>query len=143
MRQLSLVIAAGLFGLSTPVMAQAPAGHEPPPEAFTACAGQTEGAAVTITAPDGKTMTATCTKGPDGRLAARPDKGPGKGGPGGHPGDRDGNRPEPPAEAFTACSGQSEGATVTMATPDGHSMTATCAKMPDGRLAARPDKMEK
>ena len=51
----------------------------PPPEAYTACQGKTEGASVTITTPDGKQMAATCVKGLDGRLAARPNdmpKGP-------------------------------------------------------------------
>ncbi|WP_416928810.1 hypothetical protein [Ottowia sp.] len=51
----------------------------PPPEAYAACQGQAEGASVTLTTPDGKQMAATCTKGPDGQVAARPNdmpKGP-------------------------------------------------------------------
>ncbi|KQM71322.1 hypothetical protein [Xylophilus sp. Leaf220] len=62
---------------------------------------------------------------------------------------QDGNRPpppgeghrEPPAEAFTACAGKAEGDTVTLTMPDGRTMTGTCAKLPDGRLAARPPRM--
>lgn len=58
-----------------------PGGHQPPPEAFTACTDKSEGDAVTMTMPDGKTMAATCAKASDGRLAARPDKMPDHKGP--------------------------------------------------------------
>lgn len=52
----------------------------PPPEAYAACAGKTEGATVTLTMPDGKSLTGTCrTMG--GTLVATPAGGPG--GPGG------------------------------------------------------------
>lgn len=63
-----------------PAMAQPRAPHDgqppaPPPEAFTACQGQAEGAAVTITLPDGKTLEGTCrtiTTASGTALAARP-----------------------------------------------------------------------
>ncbi|MFT3814384.1 MAG: hypothetical protein QM740_13560 [Acidovorax sp.] len=46
-----------------------------PPEAYTACQGKAEGASVTITLPDGKTMDGTC-KAVDGKLAALPSGAP-------------------------------------------------------------------
>ena len=51
----------------------------PPPEAFTACQGKAEGATVTITLPDGKTLSATCRAVPGASstaLAAMPDQPP-------------------------------------------------------------------
>lgn len=42
-----------------------------PPEAYTTCQGKAEGASVTITLPDGKTLSGTC-KTVDGKLAALP-----------------------------------------------------------------------
>jgi len=52
---------------AAPALAQpagAPHDHReppaPPPEAFTLCKDKTEGASVTITTPDGKTMAGTC-----------------------------------------------------------------------------------
>ncbi|RAR85307.1 hypothetical protein AX018_100690 [Paracidovorax anthurii] len=59
-------------------------GHQPPPpppEAYTACQGQTEGATVTLTMPDGKTLQGTCRT-MNGSLVAMPAGGPpGAGGP--------------------------------------------------------------
>jgi len=49
----------------------------PPPEAIAACTGKAEGASVSITLRDGRTMAGTCKTGPDGTLAARPDHRPG------------------------------------------------------------------
>lgn len=53
----------------------------PPPEAYTACQGKTEGASVTLTMPDGKSFAGVCrTMG--GTLVAMPAGGPGgAGGP--------------------------------------------------------------
>jgi len=48
--------------------------------------------------------------------------------------------PEPPAEAFKACAGKSEGAAVSIALKDGKTLAATCVKMGD-QLAARPNDM--
>lgn len=50
-----------------------------PPDAFTACQNKAEGAAVTITMPDGKTLSATCRAVPGASgsaLAAMPDQPP-------------------------------------------------------------------
>jgi hypothetical protein len=52
----------------------------PPPEAYAACKGKTEGASVTLTMPDGKSLTGTCRT-MNGTLVAMPAGGPG--GPGG------------------------------------------------------------
>ena len=67
-----------------PVLAQ-PQGRQappaPPPEAYAACKGKTEGASVTLTMPDGKSLTGTCRT-MDGTLVAMPAGGPGgAGGP--------------------------------------------------------------
>ena len=48
----------------------------PPPEAYTACQGKTEGASVTLTMPDGKTMAGICRM-LNGQLVATPAQGPG------------------------------------------------------------------
>jgi hypothetical protein len=52
-------------------------GHprQPPAEAFTACNGKSAGDSVTITTPDGRSLTGTCVKFGD-RLAARPSQPP-------------------------------------------------------------------
>lgn len=53
----------------------------PPPEAYAACKGKAEGASVTLTMPDGKTLTGTCRT-MNGTLVAMPAGGPGgAGGP--------------------------------------------------------------
>jgi len=52
----------------------------PPPEAYAACKGKAEGASVTLTMPDGKSLTGTCRT-MNGTLVAMPAGGPG--GPGG------------------------------------------------------------
>lgn len=60
--------------------------------------------------------------------------------------------PGPPPEAFSACSAKTQGATCSMTTPRGESMSGTCAGAPDrmgnqgaasgsGQLACRPDHM--
>lgn len=68
---------------AAPVLAQPQGGQTPPappPEAYAACKGKTEGASVTLTMPDGKSLAGTCrTMG--GTLVAMPAGGPG--GPGG------------------------------------------------------------
>lgn len=69
---------------ATPALAQ-PQGHQgppaPPPEAYAACQGKTEGASVTVTLPDGKTLPGTCRT-MNGALVALPAGGPGgAGGP--------------------------------------------------------------
>jgi hypothetical protein len=64
-------------------------------------------------------------------------------GPDGHrpPPPGQGHRPpEPPAEAFKACEGKTEGAAISITMRDGKTMAATCAKFGD-KLAARPNDM--
>ena len=59
----------------------------PPPEAFSACSGKTQGTACAMTMPRGDTMSGTCEAGPQqkagpgassesGQLACRPDRMP-------------------------------------------------------------------
>ena len=48
----------------------------PPPEAFEACEGQSEGDTVSITSPEGDSVDATCTLMRD-KLVAVPEGGPG------------------------------------------------------------------
>ena len=80
-----LTLLSGLtlaFLAATPSHAQPARGTPPapPPEAYAACKGKTEGAGVTLTMPDGKSLAGTCrTMG--GTLVAMPAGGPG--GPGG------------------------------------------------------------
>lgn len=47
-------------------------------------------------------------------------------------------RRRPPREAFDACVNKSEGDTVTITTPQGSSIRATCRKF-DGQLVAAPE----
>ena len=61
-----------------------PAPPAPPPEAYAACKGKTEGASVTLTMPEGKTLAGTCRT-MDGTLVAMPAGGPGGPGAGGPP----------------------------------------------------------
>lgn len=56
----------------------------PPPEAYAACKGKSEGTSVTLTMPDGKTLAGTCRT-MDGTLVAMPAGGPGGPGAGGPP----------------------------------------------------------
>lgn len=75
-----VALSALLAATSTaPVLAQPPGGQTPPappPEAYAACKGKAEGASVTLTMPDGKSLAGTCrTMG--GTLVAMPAGGPG------------------------------------------------------------------
>ena len=73
-----LLAAACAATLAQPQGRQGP--PPPPPEAYAACQGKAEGASVTLTMPDRKTLAGTCrTMG--GTLVAMPAGGPG--GPGG------------------------------------------------------------
>lgn len=72
---------------AAPALAQPQGGQTPPappPETYAACKGKTEGASVTLTMPDGKSLAGTCrTMG--GTLVAVPAGGPGGPGAGGPP----------------------------------------------------------
>ena len=103
----------------------------PPPEAYKACEGKSEGDTAEMTGPDGRTMTGTCMMQGD-RLVMRPDRP--------EPGSRSGrDRPKPPPEAYKACEGKSEGDTAEMTGPDGRTMTGTCMMQGD-TLVLRPDR---
>ena len=84
----TLLASLALISLTaaTPSHAQPARGTPPapPPEAYAACKGKTEGASVTLTMPDGKTLAGTCRT-MDGTLVAMPAGGPGGPGAGGPP----------------------------------------------------------
>ncbi|MFT5700158.1 MAG: hypothetical protein ACI8ZB_003029 [Desulforhopalus sp.] len=44
----------------------------------------------------------------------------------------------PPPEAYTACEGKTEGATISIKSPQGDTVSATCTML-DGKLAAVPE----
>jgi hypothetical protein len=72
-RALSIaLLAATTTWAQTPPQGQPPA---PPPEAYAACKGKTEGSAVALTMPDGKTLAGTCRT-INGTLVATPAGGP-------------------------------------------------------------------
>ena len=74
-----LLAAACAATLAQPQGRQGP--PPPPPEAYAACQGKAEGASVTLTMPDGKTLAGTCRT-MTGTLVAMPAGGPGgAGGP--------------------------------------------------------------
>lgn len=50
-----------------------------------------------------------------------------------------GGKRKPPQEAFDACTGKSEGDSVTVTTPRGDTIKATCRQI-NGGLAALPDR---
>ena len=50
----------------------------------------------------------------------------------------DDSRGKPPAEAFEVCEGQSEGDTVSITSPEGDTVEATCKLMRD-KLVAMPE----
>ncbi len=65
-----LLIAACLGHASAQNKPAAPTGHEPPPQAYTDCAGKKAGESVQHSTPEGK-VAATCENSPKG-LVARP-----------------------------------------------------------------------
>ena len=77
-------LAAATPSHAQPARGTPPAPPAPPPEAYAACKGKTEGASVTLTMPDGKTLPGTCRT-MDGTLVAMPAGGPGGPGAGGPP----------------------------------------------------------
>ena len=81
----TLLASLALISLAaaTPSHAQPARGTPPapPPEAYAACKGKTEGASVTLTMPDGKTLPGTCRT-LHGSLLALPAARPGAPGPG-------------------------------------------------------------
>lgn len=112
-RAVALVLAVGA---GAAVAQEAPPHRGPPPEAYTACNGQSEGAACSMTTPRG-TLSGTCAATPEGQLACRP---------------------APPPEAFSACDNQAAGAACTVTLHD-RTLSGTCAAYSDGRMVCRPE----
>jgi hypothetical protein len=103
----------------------------PPPEAFKACEGKTEGSMAQFIGPDGETVTGACRTA-DGRLVLRPDRPRGN--------SRDGRR-DPPPEAYKACEGKSPGSSAQFINPRGETVKGTCEEE-DGKLVLRPDALK-
>jgi hypothetical protein len=99
----------------------------PPPEAFAACEGKSEGSTAQFSKPDGETVSGTCRVA-DGRLVLRPDHPKGNGGD---------ERRGPPPEAFAACIGKSAGSSAQFVDPRGETVVGTCEEE-DGRMVLRP-----
>lgn len=77
----SVMMLAGiltLFNLNMAFAQGGPKGHQgPPPEAYTACEGKSEGDTAAFESPHGDTVTGTCVMERDGdRLVLRPDNPP-------------------------------------------------------------------
>ncbi len=102
--------------------------HGPPPEAFKACEGKTDGARAQFTRPDGEIITGTCRNAAEG-IVLRPDRPPGD--------SRDGRR-GPPPEAYAACEGKTVGSTAQFVNPRGETVTGKC-ESEAGRMVLRPD----
>ncbi|ACN17144.1 hypothetical protein HRM2_40870 [Desulforapulum autotrophicum HRM2] len=80
-RKSTILILAGILTIFTlgPAFAQGgPKGHKgPPPEAYTACEGKSEGDTAAFENPQGDTVTGTCVQERDGdQLVLRPDNPP-------------------------------------------------------------------
>ena len=120
-----LMIAGALAITALPfAIAQADRPHRPPPkEAFDACNNKQAGDACSVTFGD-RTITGTCSKGPDGQgaLACKPDRPPG-----------------PPPEAVDACAKSKQGDACSVSLGD-HTISGTCENGPDGNgpLACKP-----
>jgi hypothetical protein len=100
-------------------------GRRPPKQAFEACANKQVGDACSVTFGD-RTITGTCSKGPDGQgaLACKPDRAPG-----------------PPPEAVEACAKSKQGDACSVSLGD-HTISGTCETGPDGQgpLACKPSR---
>ena len=82
---LGVLIACGAFGHQAVAQERGKGHNGPPPEAYTACEGKSEGDAAEFVSPRGDTVTGTCEMEGD-RLVLRPDTPP--------PGRRGGNDSE-------------------------------------------------
>jgi hypothetical protein len=100
----------------------------PPPEAYKACEGKTEGSTAQFTSPHGEKITGTCMIA-DGRLVLRPDR---------PSGDSRDKRRGPPPEAYAACLGKSAGSVAQFVNPRGETVKGTC-ESEDGKMVLRPD----
>jgi len=131
----SVITLTGVFFLMSAVGAESASQqtgkrrHGPPPEAYTACEGKSEGDEAQFTSPRGDTVTGTCEE-RDGRLLLRPDRSKMRQG---------GRHHSPPPEAFSACDGKSVGDQAQFVSPRGDTVTGTCEQQ-DDRLVLRPDR---
>jgi len=128
---LMLVVGGSAYGETTVGDAAAQGGphHGPPPEAYTACEGKTEGSTAQLIGRDGQAVTGICRLA-DGKLVLRPNRGTGN--------SREG-RQGPPAEAYTACAGKSAESIAQFVNPRGETVKGTCASE-DGKMVLRPDR---
>jgi hypothetical protein len=129
---LGLLLVTGGSAYGAPAAGEvAPQGgqhHGPPPEAYTACEGKTEGSTAQITGRDGETITGICRIA-DGKLVLRPDRGKGNPVEG---------RQGPPPEAYAACTGKKTGSISQFIDPRGETLKGTCEEE-DGKMVLRPD----
>jgi len=75
---LGILIATSAFGSDSSSQENGRGGHQgPPPEAYSACEGKSEGDTAEFTSPQGDTITGTCELDRDGdQLVLRPDNPP-------------------------------------------------------------------
>ncbi len=128
--------------------------REPPPQAYTDCQGKKDGDSITITTPEGNQVPATCTNSQKG-VFARPEHPPGGNGQQGQnqqgqnqqgqnqnmnqQGNQQGGQfREPPPQAYTDCQGKKAGDSITITTPEGNQVPATCTNSQKG-VFARPE----
>ena len=133
----ALLVAILITGVSISTVSAQESGRRrqgPPPEAYTACEGKTEGDTAQLETPRGDTISGTCEQEGD-RLVLRPERG--ESGPGG-PGGAGKGFHGPPPEAYTACEGKRAGDTAQVETPRGATISGTCEQEGD-HLVLRPD----
>jgi hypothetical protein len=107
----------------------------PPPAAFTACEGKSAGETSQFETRRGKILAGTCEElgGKDaGKLVLRPDSRPNK----------KSNKRTPPAEAFSACEGKSQGDVSQFENNRGEILQGSCEEL-DGKLVLRPERFKK
>jgi hypothetical protein len=107
----------------------------PPAAAFTACEGKISGETSQFETRRGKTLVGTCEEvgGKDaGKLVLRPDSRPNK----------KSNKRTPPAEAFSACEGKSQGDVSQFENNRGEILKGSCEEL-DGKLVLRPERFKK
>ncbi len=101
----------------------------PPPAAFTACEDKNEGDQSQFETRRGNTLAGTCEE-HGGKLVLRPDNK-----------QMNNKRRTPPAAAFTACEGKSEGETSKFNNRHGKTLTGTC-EVANGKLVLRPQRFD-
>ena len=120
----------------------------PPQEAIDACDGKSDGDTVEFETRDGQTISGVCRE-RNGETVAVPENGQQGQGRSQNGGQQDsqmsnqgssqrGGQNGPPQEAIDACSGKSDGASVSFETPRGDSVSGTCKEM-QGQMVAVPE----